>query len=257
MELKLIEFKAETYNGLLRLQMPGCRTLVLILDRETKDTLGSKFFKTMWPYRKNKTLNFAYMFIEKGQSWFMDILQKAMYDSDRTQNINPKNCVGTVLALNAYRRLVHIHKINKIIHLNLKIQMLAGNILKIYVKILGLKCHHCFFIDIFACTMQNIQKANEKILEVSNHFHNVSQFSIKIHEKNIFVVAGGSFLGFDEDSDDEEFNNDPEMNLRQRLVNNTKDKPIRQVISRKKMKNILMNFQFHKKKLYLFYRMNF
>ena len=105
--------------------MPGCRTLVLILDRETKDTLGSKFFKTMWPYRKNKTLNFAYMFIEKGQSWFMDILQKAMYDSDRTQNINPKNCVGTVLALNAYRRLVHIYKI---IHLNLKIQMLAGKI---------------------------------------------------------------------------------------------------------------------------------
>ena len=87
--------------------MPGCRTLVLILDRETKDTLGSKFFKTMWPYRKNKTLNFAYMFIEKGQSWFMDILQKAMYDSDRTQNINPKNCVGTVLALNAYRRSVN------------------------------------------------------------------------------------------------------------------------------------------------------
>ena len=32
------------------------------------------------------------------------------------------------------------------------------------------------------------------------------------------------------------------MNLRQRLVNNTKDKPIRQVISRKKMKNILMKF---------------
>ena len=76
--------------------------------------------------------------------------------------------------------------------------------------------------------MQNIQKANEKILEVSNHFHNVSQFSIKIHEKNIFVVAGGSFLGFDEDSDDEELNNDPEMNLRQRLVNNTKERPIRQ-----------------------------
>ena len=172
--------------------MPGCRTLVLILDRETKDTLGSKFFKTMWPYRKNKTLNFAYMFIEKGQTWFMDILQKAMYDSDRTQNINPKNCVGTVLALNAYRRLVHIHKINKIIHLNLKIQMLAGNILKIYVTILGLKCHHCFFIDIFACTMQNIQKANEKILEVSNHFHN---FQLKFTKKIYLLLQEDLFLG--------------------------------------------------------------
>ena len=40
--------------------------------------------------------------------------------------------------------------------------------------------------------------------------------------------GGGSFLGFDEDSEEEELNNDPEMNLRQRLVNNTKDRPIRQ-----------------------------
>ena len=41
---------------------------------------------------------------------------------------------------------------------------------------------------------------------------------------------GGSFLGFDEDSDDEDHKNDPEMNLRQRLVDNdtNKEKPIHQ-----------------------------
>ena len=41
---------------------------------------------------------------------------------------------------------------------------------------------------------------------------------------------GGSFLGFDEDSDDEDLKNDPEMNLRQRLVDNdtNKEKPIHQ-----------------------------
>merc|ERR1719266_916790 len=78
--------------------------MILILDKESKDSLGAKFFKTMWPYRRNKTLNFGYMFIEKGQSWFMDILQQATDDADRTQNINPKNCVGTVLALNGHRR---------------------------------------------------------------------------------------------------------------------------------------------------------
>ena len=108
MELKLIEFKAETYNGLLRLLRPGCRTMILILDKETKDSLGAKFFKAMWPYRRNKTLNFGYMFIEKGQSWFMDILKQATDDADRTQNINPKNCVGTVLALNGHRRYTFI-----------------------------------------------------------------------------------------------------------------------------------------------------
>ena len=37
----------------------------------------------------------------------------------------------------------------------------------------------------------------------------------------------GSFLGFEEDSDDEDLNNDPEMNLRQRLVD-SKEKPIHQ-----------------------------
>ena len=36
----------------------------------------------------------------------MDILQQATDDADRTQNINPKNCVGTVLALNGHRRYV-------------------------------------------------------------------------------------------------------------------------------------------------------
>ena len=38
--------------------------------------------------------------------------------------------------------------------------------------------------------------------------------------------GGGSFLGFDDDETDEE-NEDPEMNLRQRLINDA-NKPIRQ-----------------------------
>ena len=64
-ELKLIEFKAETYNGLVRLLRPGCRTIILICDIDSKNALVSKFFKIMWPYRRNKTLNFGFMFIEK------------------------------------------------------------------------------------------------------------------------------------------------------------------------------------------------
>ena len=103
-ELKLIEFKAETYNGLLRLLRPGCRTMVLVLNRETKDILAPKFFKAMWPYRRNRTLNFAYMFIEKGQSWFLDILQQATDAAYRDQEVNPRNVIGTVLALNGHRR---------------------------------------------------------------------------------------------------------------------------------------------------------
>ena len=84
----------------------GVRTLILILDRDTKDLLAPKYYKTMWPYRRNKTLNIAYMFIEKGQKWFMDILNQATDTSANDKNVNPKNCVGTVLALNGHRRFV-------------------------------------------------------------------------------------------------------------------------------------------------------
>ena len=32
-ELKIHELRAETYNGMIRLLKPGCRTVVLIVDR--------------------------------------------------------------------------------------------------------------------------------------------------------------------------------------------------------------------------------
>ncbi len=104
-ELKLIEFKAETYNGLLRLLKPGCRAIVLIIDQESKDILTRQFYRMVWPYRKNRTLSFNYMFIEKGLPWFRKILSLASDADEPDQaNINPRNCVGTVLALNGHRQ---------------------------------------------------------------------------------------------------------------------------------------------------------
>ncbi len=66
-ELKIHELRAETYNGMVRLLKPGCRTIVLIVDRESKDKLVPKFYKMAWPYRRNKTLMFGFLFIEKGE----------------------------------------------------------------------------------------------------------------------------------------------------------------------------------------------
>jgi len=105
-ELKLIEFKAETYNGLVRLLRPGCRTIILICDIDSKNALVSKFFKIMWPYRRNKTLNFGFMFIEKGLSWYTELLEQTTTEdiSNSEKKINAKNCVGTVLTLNGHRR---------------------------------------------------------------------------------------------------------------------------------------------------------
>jgi DnaJ homolog subfamily C member 16 len=51
-QLKLHELRPETYNGMIRLLKPGCRTVVLLVDQESRKELLIKFHKTVWPYRK-------------------------------------------------------------------------------------------------------------------------------------------------------------------------------------------------------------
>lgn len=51
-QLRIHELRGETYNGLVRLIKPGCRTIVLLCNEETKAKLMPKFHKACWPYRK-------------------------------------------------------------------------------------------------------------------------------------------------------------------------------------------------------------
>lgn len=51
-ELKIHELRAEKYNGLVRLLKPGCRTVVLIADAQSRVKLLPGFHKAVWPYRK-------------------------------------------------------------------------------------------------------------------------------------------------------------------------------------------------------------
>lgn len=46
---------------------------------------------------------FAHMLIEKGHSWYADLLRLSLSES-RDLQINPRNCIGTVLALNGHRK---------------------------------------------------------------------------------------------------------------------------------------------------------
>ncbi|KAJ3642615.1 hypothetical protein Zmor_025378 [Zophobas morio] len=102
-ELRLHELRAEKYNGLVRLLKPGCRTILLVLDMQSRQQLIPPFHKSVWPYRKNKTLMFSYMYIERGLSWYKELLQLSLPE-ERELNINPRNCVGTVLSLNGHRK---------------------------------------------------------------------------------------------------------------------------------------------------------
>lgn len=51
-ECRIHEMRGETYNGLVRLIKPGCRTVLLLLDADTKEILIRKFQRCVWPYRK-------------------------------------------------------------------------------------------------------------------------------------------------------------------------------------------------------------
>ncbi|CAN7986790.1 unnamed protein product [Ixodes hexagonus] len=102
-KLTIHELRGETYNGLVRLLKPGCRTVVLLVDQESKPKLLPQFFRAVFPYRKNKTLMFSMLLLEKNLEWYRKILSQTLSER-RPLNINPKNCIGTVLSLNGHRK---------------------------------------------------------------------------------------------------------------------------------------------------------
>ncbi|KAK0166405.1 hypothetical protein PV328_004828 [Microctonus aethiopoides] len=102
-QLRLHELRAEKYNGLVRLLKPGCRTIILLVDYQSRLKLLPAFHRAVWPYRKNKTLMFGHMSLERGLDWYKKMLSLSLPEP-KELNINPKNCVGTVLALNGHRK---------------------------------------------------------------------------------------------------------------------------------------------------------
>lgn len=46
---------------------------------------------------------FSYMYIERGLKWYKQLLTLSLPD-ETDLNINPRNCVGTVLSLNGHRK---------------------------------------------------------------------------------------------------------------------------------------------------------
>lgn len=101
--LKIHELKADTYNALVKMLKPGCRTIILLVDDESEAKLLPKFHKHCYPYRKNKTLMFAYLRLGRYLEWYRRILIQTLPEP-RDLTINPRNCVGTVLSINGLRR---------------------------------------------------------------------------------------------------------------------------------------------------------
>lgn len=102
-QLKLHELRAETYNGMVRLLKPGCRTIVLLVDTQSRQALIPDFHRIVWPYRKNKTLMFGMLNLDRSLEWYKCLLTLSLPEP-RDLNINPRNCIGTVLSLNGHRK---------------------------------------------------------------------------------------------------------------------------------------------------------
>lgn len=106
-ELKIRELKAETYNGMVRLLKPGYRSIILLCDGETKEKLLLQFKKAVWPYRRNKTLLFGYICLDKNLDWYKTLLQSVLGIDDL--NVNKRNCIGTVLSLNGFKQYFRVY----------------------------------------------------------------------------------------------------------------------------------------------------
>lgn len=107
-KVHVIELRRETYFGLVRLSKPGCRTIVLLCDQQSKVKLLAKFYQCIYPYRKNKILMFAFLLIEKNIGWYEDLLKMALNEK-RDLHINPINCIGTVLILNGFKKWFSVY----------------------------------------------------------------------------------------------------------------------------------------------------
>lgn len=106
-DLRIIELKAETYNGMVRLLKPGFRSIILLTDHETIHKLLPNFRKAVWPYRRNKTLLFGYLCLDKNLNWYKSLLEEVLGVDGL--NVNKKNCIGTVLSLNGFKKYLRVY----------------------------------------------------------------------------------------------------------------------------------------------------
>jgi len=79
-QLRLLhELRAETYNGMIRMLKPGCRTIVVLVDDQSKTKLLSEFHRIVWPYRKYVlVIIFELCRVSKKELWgFINIVTSA------------------------------------------------------------------------------------------------------------------------------------------------------------------------------------
>ncbi|KAL4220901.1 DnaJ molecular chaperone y domain [Mactra antiquata] len=105
--LNLYELDYRTYHELVSEADTGL-TIALFVDKDCKDRLIKQYASIVHPYSRYSGLTFAFLQLEDNINWYRRLLEYSV-DDLKLDNINIHNCVGTVLAINGYRKYYYIY----------------------------------------------------------------------------------------------------------------------------------------------------
>lgn len=90
------ELRAETQFGLIRLLKPGCRSIIVLVDKESKDILLQQFARHIYCLRNNKTFSFGFLMVPKNLNWFRSLLELTLPDEQQIQEEASKDDLASV-----------------------------------------------------------------------------------------------------------------------------------------------------------------
>ncbi|XP_059178556.1 dnaJ homolog subfamily C member 16-like [Physella acuta] len=106
--IHIYELRYESFQNFVSEADTGL-TVTLLVDEHTKDKLLHKFAEIMQPFSRYSALTFAFLQLEYYLDWYRHLLELSMDFKVALKNINNRNCVGTVLAINGYRKYYYIY----------------------------------------------------------------------------------------------------------------------------------------------------
>ncbi|GAB1601951.1 dnaJ homolog subfamily C member 16-like [Argonauta hians] len=104
----LYELCPGNYSMLVEDADPGF-TIILLLAEEAKEYLLGSFRRLMDEYTHSKVLTFSYLDLNKYLTWYRQLLEDSIDNGVPLSNINIRNCIGTVLAINGFRQYYYIY----------------------------------------------------------------------------------------------------------------------------------------------------
>ncbi|KAK3785651.1 hypothetical protein RRG08_023906 [Elysia crispata] len=106
--IHLYELRYETFQNFVSEADTGL-TITLLVDEHSKEKLMHKFAQIMQPFTRYSALTFAFLQLEYYLDWYRHLLEASLDFTVTLDSINNRNCIGSVLAINGYRKYYYIY----------------------------------------------------------------------------------------------------------------------------------------------------